>query len=478
MKRIVGIVCSLLICAAGPSLAAQASAAKLDAVGSIEGHRAELIELADQVWHFAETALREERSAALLADFAEAEGFRVERGVAGMPTAFVASYGEGRPVIGIMGEYDALPGISQKAQTSQEAQVEGAAGHGCGHNLFGAASLGAAMAVKELIADGRLRGTIRFFGTPAEEAIGGKLYMVRAGLFDDVDVALAWHPSDENSADTGSSQALVDFAVEFHGRTAHAAFDPWNGRSALDGVEIFTHALNLMREHVRPTVRIHYVVQGGGDVPNVVPDRARVWCWIRDSKHQGVDELLVRARDIAQGAALATGTEARFTVQSGDYEMLPNFAGAELLHANMTWLGPLRFTDDEHEFARQIQRATEVEPTGLKEEIEPLDLDPGEPDGGSTDVADVSWNVPTLHLSVTTAAADAPWHAWPVVATGGMSIGHKGMLYAAKVLAATMVDLFEKPDAVTAIRQEFAKKTENFEYRAYIPEGPPPLPTD
>jgi aminobenzoyl-glutamate utilization protein B len=470
----------LLICvlAATPAVAAEVEPAKEAAVAAVDAHRAELIELADQVWAFAETALRETRSAALLADYAEAQGFEVERGVAEMPTAFVASFGEGRPIIGILGEYDALPGISQRAQPTPEPLVQGAAGHGCGHNLFGAASLGAALAIKELIAAGELSGTVRFYGTPAEEAVGGKVYMVRAGLFDDLDVALAWHPSYEIVADTKGNQAVVDFVVDFEGSTAHAAFDPWNGRSAADGVEVFTFALNLMREHVRPTVRMHYVVTDAGDVPNVVPAHAQVWCWLRDSSHAGVDGLLERARQIAEGAALATGTTARLTVQAGDWEMLPILAGATLIHDNMMWLGPIEFTEAEQEFARQIQRATGVEPIGLKGNVETLDLDPGEIDGGSTDVGDVSWIVPTLHLSVTTAPAGAPWHAWPVVATGGMSIGHKGMVFAAKTLAATMVDLFADPEKLAEVRREFEEKTRGIEYVSYLPEGPPPLPVD
>jgi aminobenzoyl-glutamate utilization protein B len=479
MKRITSLaVVVLTLLAPAYAQDAPASAAKLAAVASVDRHRAELIAMADQIWEFAETALKEYRSAALLADFAESQGFQVERGVAEMPTAFVASYGSGRPIIGVLGEYDALPGISQKAQSTKEPFEEGAAGHGCGHNLFGAASLGAALAIKELIAAGELEGTVRFYGTPAEEAVGGKVYMVRAGLFRDVDAVLAWHPGDETAADTEGSQAIIDAIVEFHGRTAHAAYDPWNGRSAADGVEVFTLALNLMREHVRPTVRMHYVVEHGGDVPNVVPDYARLWVWFRDSTHKGVEELLERARAIAEGAALATGTDVTFRVQAGDWEMLPNMAGAELLYENLTWLGPLSFTEEEHEFARSIQRATGVEPVGLKEEIEPLELDPGEPEGGSTDVADVSWTAPTIHLSVTTAAADAPWHAWPVVATGGMSIGHKGMVYAAKAMAATMVDLYEDADRLAAIQAEFREKTEGVEYVPFIPDGPPPVPTD
>ncbi|HVR95127.1 MAG TPA: amidohydrolase [Thermoanaerobaculia bacterium] len=455
---------------------AQTNPNKEAAVASVERHRAELVDLSDQVWRFAETALKETKSSKVLADYAETQGFRVERGVAGMPTAFVATYGEGKPVIGILGEYDALPGISQKAQPTKEALAPEAAGHGCGHNLFGAASLGAAVAVKELIAAGKLKGTIRFYGTPAEESVGGKLYMVREGLFKDVDVALAWHPADEINADTESSQALVDFVVEFRGKAAHAAYDPWNGRSALDAVEIFTHALNMMREHVRPTVRMHYVITEGGDVPNVIPERAKVWCWLRDSKHQSVDDLLVRVQDIAKGAALAAGVEGELRTQSGDYEMLVNMTGARLLHSNLTWLGPLQFTEEEQEFARTIQKATNVEAKGLSGEVQPLDETPGEPEGGSTDVADVSWNVPTLHVSITTAPAGAPWHAWPVVASGGMSIGHKGMTYAAKVLAATMIDLFEKPETRQAIRAEFDQKVKGQVYKGYIPEGPPPIP--
>ncbi len=464
--------------AAIPSVADDLQSTKLAAVESINAHQAELVELADQVWTFAETALRETRSAAVLADYAEAQGFVVERGVAGMPTAFVASFGEGRPIIGILGEYDALPGISQRAQPTIEPLVPGAAGHGCGHNLLGTASLGAALAIKDLIAAGKLSGTVRYYGTPAEETVGGKLYMLRAGLFDDVDAVLAWHPSNEIVADTEGNQAVVDIVVEFEGRTAHAAYDPWNGRSAADGAEVFTFALNLMREHVRPTVRMHYVVTDAGDVPNVVPGHARVWCWLRDSSHAGVDGLLERAKRIAEGAALATGTTARLTVQSGDWEMLPMLTGAELIHANMMWLGPIEYTAEEQDFARRIQLATDVPPIGLKGTPEPLDLDPREIAGGSTDVGDVSWKVPTLHLSVTTAPAEAPWHAWPVVATGGMSIGHKGMVYAAEVLAATMVDLYADPAKLAAVRQEFEDKTRGVEYVSYLPDGPPPLPVD
>ncbi len=451
---------------------------KEEAVASIESHNTELTNISDQIWRFAETALRETRSSKLLADYAEKQGFEVKRGVAGMPTAFIASYGQGRPIIGILGEYDALPGISQKAQPVKEALEAGSAGHGCGHNLFGTASLGAAVAVKELIAAGKLKGTVRFYGTPAEESIGGKIYMAREGVFNDLDVCLAWHPDDRIRADVDSTQAIVDFIVEFKGKAAHAAADPWNGRSAVAALEFFTTGLNRMREFVKPTVRMHYTIQKGGDVPNVVPEYARVWCWLRDSKRAGAEELLARARKIAEGAALMAGVESKLTVQGGDYELLVNLTGERIIHANLTWLGPIQYTAEEQEFAKTIQRATSVEPTGLNGAVQPFDPPKPDPEGGSTDVGDVSWLVPTLHLSVTTAPEKAPWHAWPVVACGGMSIGHKGMAYAAKALAATMVDLFEDAKTREAIQAEFKQKSKGEVYKPYVPDGPPPVPKD
>ncbi|HEX8408841.1 MAG TPA: M20/M25/M40 family metallo-hydrolase, partial [Thermoanaerobaculia bacterium] len=341
---------------------------------------------------------------------------------------------------------------------------------------FGVGSLGAALAIKELIAAGKLQGTIKFFGTPAEEAVGGKLYMLREGVFNGVDVMLAWHPSDETQSDTKSTQALVDLTVEFRGRSAHAAFDPWNGRSAADGVEIFTYAVNMMREHIRPSSRMHYVVQQAGNVPNVVPDYAKIWIWLRDEERAEVDRLLERIRQIAQGAALAANVESQVNVQGGDWNMLVNMTGQRLAWQNMDWLGPLDFTTQEQQFARAIQKESGVEQKGLVDTLKPFDPNPGKPEGGSTDVADVSWNVPTIHMSVTTAPVGAPWHGWPVVACGGMSIGHKGMFYASKALAATMVDLFRDPSSVKAIRDEFAKSTAGVTYKPYIPAGPPKAP--
>ncbi len=446
---------------------------KEEAMASVEKHSSEIIGLSDAVWALAETALLETRSSKLLADYTEKQGFTVERGVAGMPTAFVATYGQGRPIIGVLGEYDALPGLSQKAQAEKEALEPGAAGHGCGHNLLGAGAMAAALAIKDLMAAGKLKGTVRFYGTPAEEAVGGKVYMIRAGLFKDLDVCLTWHPDDRTEVAVDGSQAIVDFVVEFRGRTAHAAADPWNGRSAVAALEFFTTALNRMREFVRPTVRMHYTILNGGDVPNVVPAYARLWCWLRDSKGAGVEQLLGRARRIAEGAALMAEAESKITMQAGDWETLVNLAGEKAMFANLAWLGPIVFTVEEQEFAKKLQRATGVEPKGLDGTVRSWKEPKPDPEGGSTDVGDVSWIVPTLSLSATTSPVDAPWHAWPVVACAGMSIGHKGMMHAAKVLAATMVDLFEDAKTVAAIQAEFKEKTKGVVYKPFIPDGPP-----
>lgn len=447
-------------------------------IKSVENHQTELIKLSDQIWAFAETALREHKSSKVLADYAEAQGFKVKRGVAGMPTAFTAEYGSGKPVIGIMGEYDALPGISQKAQPTKEALLTGAGGHGCGHNLFGAGSLGAAVAVKELIQQGKLKGTVRFYGTPAEESVGGKIYMARDGLFSDLDVCLDWHPDTEIAANMQSSQAMVDFIVEFKGKAAHAAADPWNGRSATDGLEAFTHGVNMLREHVRPSVRMHYAIMRGGDVPNVVPEYAKVWMWVRDSKRAGVDEVFNRVKEIATGAGIVAGVEAKVTVQTGDYELLVNKKGAEALQTNLEQLGPIIYTSEEIAFAKKIQEVQGGEQTGLNGKIYPLKETQEHPNGGSTDVGDISWIVPEITLTATTAPANTAWHGWSVVACGGMSIGHKGLVLASKSLGMTMVDLFESEQLRKDIRAEFEKRKAGHVYKAYIPEGPAPVPTE
>ena len=445
-------------------------------LASVEKHQQELIKLSDQVWGFAETAMRETKSAKVLADYAEAQGFKVTRGVAEIPTAFIAEFGSGKPIIGVLGEFDALPGLSQKAQPVKEALVNGAPGHGCGHNMFGAGSLGAALAIKELIAAGKLKGTIRFYGTPAEEDLAGKVYMARAGLFNDLDVCLDWHPDYETKANMQSSQAVTDYSISFKGKSAHAAFDPWNGRSALDAAELFTSGINFLREHVKPSVRMHYVYSKTGKVPNVIPDEASVWLWIRDSKRSGVTEVSERMNDIAKGAALMAGVQYEIKLNSGLYELLINETGAKVLQSNMELIGPISYTTEELSFADKIMKEYGLEAKGINGQIKPLEVTKPDPVGGSTDVGDVSYIVPEITLLTNTAPYEAPWHSWVVVACGGMSIGHKGMLFTSKALGTTMVDLFENEKLRQDIKEEFLKRKGKEVWKAMLPDGPPPVP--
>ncbi len=445
-------------------------------LNAVDHHEKNLIHISDSIWSLAETAFEEYSSSKLLADYAESQGFRVERGVAGMPTAFVATYGQGRPVISVLGEFDALPGISQKAIPEKEFLNEGAAGHGCGHNLFGSASLGAALAIKEMIEAGHIQGTVKFIGTPSEEKYFGKIWMVKEGIWNGVDVNLSWHPDDRIEADVQSSLALVDFYVEFFGQAAHAAADPWNGRSASDALELYTAGVNYYREHVKPTVRMHYHIQDGGKVVNVVPDYARLWMRVRDSKRDGMLPVYERLTAMAEGAAILADVDYKVSLISGIYEVLVNRTGGEIMQKNLEMLGPISYTPEEITFAQKIQEATGKEQVGLDGSVHPLTDTKEDPGGGSTDVGDVSWNVPNINLIVTTAPKGTPWHSWAVVACGGMSIGHKGMLYAAKAMAMTMFDLFENPKLVTDIKEEYVNRKGDAVYKAIVPEGPPPLP--
>ncbi|MDH3698497.1 MAG: amidohydrolase [Flavobacteriaceae bacterium] len=451
------------------------SSSKKAVVASVEAHKENLIAMSDSIWALAETAFEEDDSAEILASYAEKNGFNVQRGVAGMPTAFVATYGSGRPVISVLGEFDALPGISQKAQPTKSPLNEGAAGHGCGHNLFGAGSLGAAIAVKEMIESGKIKGTVKFFGTPSEEKYFGKIWMVREGLWDHVDVNVSWHPGPNTEADVQSTLALVDFKVEFYGQAAHASGDPWNGRSASDALELYTTGINYYREHVKPTVRIHYHIQDGGQVVNVVPDYSKLWVRVRDSKREGMMPVYERVMAMAEGAAIMANVEHKISLISGIYEVLVNRKGGEIMQKNLEMLGPISYTDEEVSFGKKIQEQTGKPQVGLDSKIKPLEATKEHPGGGSTDVGDVSWNVPNINLSVTVAPKDTPWHSWAVVACGGMSIGHKGMVYAAKAMGMTMLDLFENPSMVEAVKDEYRERKGETVYEAIVPEGPPPI---
>lgn len=366
---------------------------KKEIIASVETQKIAMIEVSDGIWEAAETSLEEFKSSEYLINYAEKNGFKVEKGVAGIATAFTATYGQGKPVIGILGEYDANAGISQKRQPTREARVEGGAGHGCGHNLFGTASLGAAIAIKEQIEKGALQGTVVFYGTPAEETIFAKVWMAREGLFDQLDVCMDWHPGDEIEAITQSSKALVDFRVKFYGSSSHASSDPWNGRSAVDAMELYTTGLNYYREHIKPTARIHYDIEKAGDVVNVVPDYAQIWTRLRENDRPNVDVLYERAKEIAKGAALMAGVKHEIQLISGIYEIQVNRTGAKVMQQNIESLGEISYTKDEVEYANTILKETGKPMKGLDGKIYPLR--PSLPaQGGSTDVGDVSQLVP------------------------------------------------------------------------------------
>ena len=444
-------------------------------IASVEKHEAALIKISDDIWKLAETAFEETQSSKALADYAEKQGFTVERGVAGMPTAFVATYGSGSPVISVLGEFDALPGLSQKTEPTKSPITEGESGHGCGHNLFGAASLGAAIAIKEQIEAGTIQGTVKFMGTPSEEKFFGKIWMVREGIWDGVDANVSWHPSAATKSDVQSSLALVDFKIEFYGQAAHASADPWNGRSASDALELYTTGVNYYREHVKPTVRMHYHIQDGGQVVNVVPDYSRLWMRARDTKREGLKPVYEHLQKMAEGAAIMANVDYKVSLISGIYEVLVNRAGGEAMQKNLELLGPITYTEEEIAFGKKIQEVTNKPQVGMDSEITPLEDTKEHPGGGSTDVGDVSWNVPNINLRVTTAPKDTPWHSWAVVACGGMSIGHKGMTYASKAMSMTMLDLFEDKQLLNKVKEEYKERKGDVVYEAVVPDGPPPI---
>ncbi len=435
-----------------------------------------LIDVSDKIWEYAEIALLEHESSKLLEEVLEKEGFRVEKDVADLPTAFVATFGSGNPIIGILAEYDALPGLSQDSTPFKKVLEEEGNGHGCGHNLFGAGSLGAALALKGVMEKHSLPGTLKLYGCPAEEDVGGKLYMARAGLFDDLDACLAWHPNYETSVDVDSGQAVDDLEVEFFGKTSHAAFDPWMGYSALDAAEMMTFGVNLLREHVKPSVRIHYVITDGGKVPNIVPEYAKVWIWVRDLDRAGVKAVVKRVEKIIEGAAIATGTTHKILYKGSYHEMLINRKGSEIMQENLEKIGAITYTEDKILYAQKIQKEAGVEEKGMVATIEKLKEPEKYPEGGSTDVAEVSWITPTIHLSTTCAPYGIPWHSWAVVASSKHPIGYKGMFLAAKAMAATALDLFRSPDVLKEMKKEFDEKRDGYTYKSGIsPDQKPPI---
>ncbi|MCB0685166.1 MAG: amidohydrolase [Saprospiraceae bacterium] len=478
MDRLIHIF--LLWIILGPyTLTAQSplSAEKQEVIQTLEDQKDTWSSTAQSIWTYAELGYQENKSSDLLMTHLQEAGFKVDRAVAGMPTAFVASYGQGHPVIGILAEFDALPGVSQAAVPYRKEREDCTSGHACGHHLFGTGSTAAAIAVKDWMAKNNIQGTIRLYGTPAEEGGAGKVYMVREGLFDDVDAVLHWHPGNSNNAGAASCLAIKSALFKFHGIAAHAAGAPWRGRSALDGVEAMNDMINLMREHVPDMTRIHYVITKGGEAPNVVPAYAEVNYYVRHPEMKVVHEIFERMVKAAEGAALGTGTTMEYEVTGGSYNLLPNAVLAQKMYDNLSEIGGVKYDDAELAFAREIiksypdtevdlKSAAEVSPFVVTDRAFPF----------STDVGDVSWIVPTTGLSTATWVPGTGAHSWQAVAAGGTTIGKKGMMVAAKTIACTAIDLFRNPEELVKAKVELKERQgKDFHYEALIGDGPPNL---
>ncbi len=450
----------------------------------------ELSYIAKEIWDHPQVALQEEYAAKLLASKMEADGFTVTWGAGGMPTAFIAEWGEGSPTIGFLGEYDALPGLSQALSSQRSPLHEGEPGHGCGHNLFGTACMGSVMALKRAMISAGIGGTIRFYGCPAEETLVGKTFMARDGVFDDLDAAISWHPGDTNITWNGSSLAMNSFKVNFYGVAAHAGGSPWLGRSALDGVMLMDAGVNYMREHVPPESRIHSVVTSGGQAPNVVPAFAQVWYFVRAPKRAQVEEIYQWMQDIAQGAALMSGTRHEIEFITGCYDILPNSVMSDLLYEKMAAVDDMRFTEQERQFGRELQatfpdgsikhgfdwmQLSTSQELNLAACDDPLweGVFPHSPTpplmGGSTEVADVSWITPTGQITTTCWPLGTPGHSWQTVASSGSSIGAKGMIFAAKAMALAGLDLLTQPDLLAAAIAEFQQARGDQTYVSPLP---------
>jgi aminobenzoyl-glutamate utilization protein B len=432
--------------------------------------------IALSIWQYAEVGYKEERSSALLQKTLSDAGFAVERGVAGIPTAFVATYGSGSPMIGILAEFDALPGLSQKAAARKEPIAGQDAGHGCGHHLFGSASIAAAVAIKNLLAASRLKGTIKLFGTPAEEGGSGKVYMVREGLFKGVDAVLHWHPLDVNDVTMSSAIANTSAKFRFYGTSAHASASPEMGRSALDAVEAMDFMVNALREHIPTEARIHYVITNGGKAPNVVPDFAEVYYYVRHPNRAVVGQLFSRVVKAAQGAAMGTETKMDYEIIGGTYDLLVNKTLAAAMQKNLERVGGVAYTLEEAAFAKTLQKTLGADVPPLTDATKVRPLAAAGFGGGSTDVGDVSWNVPTVGLHAATWVPGTSAHSWQAVACGGTEIGTKGMLVAAKTLALTAIDLFTDASLIQRAKAEFnASKPAGFVYKPLLGDRKPAL---
>ena len=467
----------LAISATAVTLSAQ-SDARTAMLQGIDAKRAAYTDTAKQIWGFAEVGYQEEQSSALLQRQLKAAGFDVSARLADTPTAFVATWGSGKPVVGIVGEFDALPGLSQEAQNgARKPVVDNGPGHGCGHNLLGTGALAAAVAVKDWMAATRQPGTIRYYGTPAEEGGSGKVYMVRAGLFNDVDAVVTWHPGDRNDASPSTNLANITGKFRFHGVAAHAAAAPHRGRSALDAVEAMDYMVNMLREHVPQETRIHYIITRGGAAPNIVPDFAEAYYYARQPDMRILEGVWDRIVDAAKGAALGTGTTMDFEITGSVWNVLPNETLSAVMYKNLERVGGFAYTKEEAAFAEEIRKSLTESPTvgiGSQEKIQPSRG--GQVASSSTDLADVSWNVPTVSVTTATFVPGVPAHSWQATACAGGTIGQKGMIVAAKSMALTTVDLFTDATLIQKAKAEFdQKRGPNFVYKTRLGDRKPAL---
>ena len=449
---------------------------KTESMKMLDGGYEQYKQVAMQIWNHAELGYKEVKSTALLQETLKKEGFSVEAGVADIPTSFVATYGSGQPVIGILAEFDALPGLAQEA-VPEKKSIEGkAGGHACGHHLFGAASVAAGISIKKLIEEKKLKGTIKVFGCPAEEGGSGKVYMVRAGLFNDVDVAIHWHPGAENGVTMTSALANSSAKFRFYGLSAHAAGAPDRGRSSLDAVESMNYMVNLMREHIPQETRIHYVITSGGKAPNVVPDFAEVYYYVRHPKRDQVKQIFERVVTAAKAAAMGTETRMDYEIIGGTHDLLLNRTLGEAMQKNLEKVGGVKYTEEEIEFAKKIQSSFTYKAPAISQSdsIAPLKIET-DAGGGSTDVGDVSYAVPTVGLRAATWVPGTPAHSWQAVACGGTAIGAKGMMVAAKTMALTAIDLFTDPSLIQKSKDEFLKVKGDYKYEALLGNRKPAL---
>ena len=471
----------------------------MELIEYIEQNKKEFIELSDKIWEFAEVAYTENKSADETSKLLEKNGFDIKHGIASIPSAFVAEFGSGYPIIAVLGEMDALPGISQTASPFKESNPSSKNGHGCGHNLLGVSGAAGVIAIKQKMEEEKLTGTIRYYACPAEENGSGKTFMVKAGVFDDVDLALTWHPSPFTGVFKINMLANMIFYIRFRGRTAHAAADPYNGRSALDALELTNVGLNYLREHVISDARIHYITTNGGEAPNIVPEHAEGLYTIRSPKGSQLLELYERVKKVAKGAAMMTETEVEFDFHSAMSNLIFNNIINEVLKKTILKLGKIDFSPEDYAYAKEIIKSFDITKTlgmfagfGINLDMIPQAvLDIGllpqpiifpESDKeiivpGSSDVGDISWNIPTGQFGAACQVIGTPGHSWQITAQSGMGIGHKGMLHAAKILALSGLEFLKNPDLVKKAKEEFNLKVEKESYVSPIPEGSsPPIP--